>query len=158
MSRVKSRHIFLEIHEVRKGMWAFFFLDNNDCDADYHRGVRANHINQIKSQSCAVAKSRKLLVGHWAISYPEPSIFLLRMLDEWQNPFGQSANQSDLAYKRLTAPKASIVWFSYSHNCILSNGVVFHYVCRARRNILLLCEARIMSENFLALPSSSSFV
>ena len=39
-----GRHIFLEIHEVRKGTWAFFSLD---CDADYHRGVRANHINQI---------------------------------------------------------------------------------------------------------------
>ena len=30
-----------------------------------------------------------------------------------------------LAYKRLAATKASIVWFSYSHNCNFANRVVF---------------------------------
>ena len=31
---------------------------------------------------------------------------------------------------RLTATKASKVWFSYSHNCTLANGIVFHSVCQ----------------------------
>ena len=38
-------------------------------------------------------------------------------------------NQFNLAYKRLTAIKTSKVWFSYSHNCTLANGAVFHSVC-----------------------------
>ena len=55
------------------------------------------------SQSCAVAKSGKL----------------------WR-----TTGQSSLAYKRLAATKASKVWFSYSHNCTLSNRAIFHSVCQ----------------------------
>ena len=41
----------------------------------------------------------KILVGHW-----------------------------NLAYKRLAATISSKVWFSYSHNCALTNGRVFYSV------------------------------
>ena len=39
---------------------------------------------------------------------------------------------SNLAYKQLAATKASKVWFSYSHNCTLADGAVFHSVCQVR--------------------------
>ena len=63
-------------------------------------------VNQYKpiSQSCTVAKTEKyfwLATGQW--------------------------NLSD---KRLAATKASKVWFSYSHNCTLSSGAIFHSVCQ----------------------------
>ena len=35
-----------------------------------------------------------------------------------------------MAGKRLAATKASEVWFSYSDNCTLANGTVFHSVCQ----------------------------
>ena len=60
-------------------------------------------INKPVSQSCAVAKSGK---------------------------FWRATGQSNLTYKRLAATKASKVWFSYSHNCTLSNGAVLHSVCQ----------------------------
>ena len=55
------------------------------------------------SQSCAVAKSET---------------------------FWRATGQSNLADKRLAATKASKVWFSYSHNCTLASGAVFHSVCQ----------------------------
>ena len=55
------------------------------------------------SQSCAVAKSGN---------------------------FWRATGQSNLVYKRLAATKASKVWFSYSQNCTLANGAVFHSVCQ----------------------------
>ena len=58
--------------------------------------------NKPVSQSCAVAKSGQ---------------------------FWRATGQSNLAYKRLAATKASKVWFSHSHNCTLANGAVFHSVC-----------------------------
>ena len=66
---------------------------------------RAHFNSPIKpgSQSCAVAKGRN---------------------------FWRATGQSDLVHKRLTAPKASKVWFSSSHNCTLSSGAVFHSVCQ----------------------------
>ena len=42
--------------------------------------------------------------------------------------FWRATGQSNLAYKRLVATKASKVWFSYSHNCTLANGAVFHCI------------------------------
>ena len=37
--------------------------------------------------------------------------------------------KSNLAYKFLAKTKAFKVWFSYSHNCNLANGAVFHSLC-----------------------------
>ena len=54
----------------------------------------------------------------------------------------QATGQSNLAYKQLAATKASKVWFSYSYNCTLANGAVFHSVCPvARLNFSLLATA-----------------
>ena len=44
--------------------------------------------------------------------------------------FWRANGQSNLADKRLAATKASKVWFSYSHNCTLASGAVFHSVCQ----------------------------
>ena len=59
--------------------------------------------NNPVSQSCAVAKKWKILAGHWTIK---------------------------LGIQTTDASKASKVWFSYSHNCALSSGAVFHSVCQ----------------------------
>ena len=61
-----------------------------------------DRVNKAISQSCAVPKSEH---------------------------FWRATGQSNLAYKRLAATKASKVWFSYSHNCTLSNGAVFNSLC-----------------------------
>ena len=57
--------------------------------------------------------------------------------------FWRATRQSNLAYNRLAATKASRVWFSYSDHCTLANGAVFHSVhCSvARQNISLLVTA-----------------
>ena len=61
--------------------------------------------------------------------------------------FWWATGQSNLVYKRLATTKASKVWFSYSHNCTLTNGAVFHAVCQvwlswvARQNCSLLAAA-----------------
>ena len=44
--------------------------------------------------------------------------------------FWRATGQSNLVYKQVAATKASKVWFSYSHNCTLASGAVFHYVCQ----------------------------
>ena len=44
------------------------------------------------------------------------------------NKFWRATGQSNLTYDRLATPKASKVWFSYSHTCTLVNGAVFHSV------------------------------
>ena len=44
--------------------------------------------------------------------------------------FWPATGQSNLAYKWLATTKASKVWFSYSHNCTLASGAVFHSVCQ----------------------------
>ena len=41
-----------------------------------------------------------------------------------------TTGQSNLAYKWLGATKASKVWFSYSYNCTLASGAVFHFACQ----------------------------
>ena len=43
--------------------------------------------------------------------------------------FWRTTGQSNSAYKRMAATKASKVWFAYSHNCTLANGVVFSSFC-----------------------------
>ena len=72
------------------------------------------------------------------------SIFLTSLIfsQEWYKPasqlcavatsekFWRATGQSNLADKWLAATKASKVWFSYSHNCTLANGAVFHSVCQ----------------------------
>ena len=44
--------------------------------------------------------------------------------------FWWATGQSNLAYKRLAATKASKVWFSFSYNCTMASGGVFHSVCQ----------------------------
>ena len=58
--------------------------------------------------------------------------------------------QSNLADKRLAATKASIDWFSYSHNCSLANGAVVYSVFQiwlsvARENVSLLLNSNVFT-------------
>ena len=43
--------------------------------------------------------------------------------------FWWATGQSNLADKRLPSTKVSKVWFSYSHNCTMSNGTVQFSFC-----------------------------
>ena len=45
--------------------------------------------------------------------------------------FWRATGQPNLADRWLAATKASNFWFSYSHNCTLACGAVFHSVCQA---------------------------
>ena len=68
----------------------------------------------------------------------------------------QATGQSNLAYERLIATKASKVWFSYSHSCALANEAAIltaKFDCPvARQNFSLLatahdCETGLLSKS-----------
>ena len=68
----------------------------------------------------------------------------MRSSYKWK--FWRATGQSNLAYKRLAATKASKVWFSYWHNCTVpmeqSSVLSAKFDCTvARQNFLLLASA-----------------
>ena len=106
---------------------SFFLSFANAENRDLYFGVRALWLDNPHRGRTIIFMARYWLFFMHQISFFLVLMALVKIPGHMNNSGGPCSGQSNLAYKRLTATK---VWFSYSHNCALSSGAVFHSLCQ----------------------------